>query len=537
MSALASKLKPRMIKPWFISLLFAGAFNASAHEPIRLTPRASAGPHVDAHAWLDELERLPPAPQPLAGNAGVIAQSLDFALQAPQIAPPLGVAAAAVDEIDVAHETLLPAHSAPNARFIQRFFDGADQFIRGVNDEILVSEPEPSSADLPAKTAADLRDFSKLSRSRQLRVLYHLASHPPVVRGAPNFPAQHTYSLELELQVHKQLTDDLLSRLFAGDNRLTDREWAIWRSAKTLGPARWEIAWKHVVSNIVASMPTGWRLHVEGKLRPGANFLEIKTGSARDLSNGYHTSTPQEWSDLIAGLTSVQNALPGGFFSANIHNGRVDLSTKELGTSRLVLDIDDLLFQRVIKSFEAQFRALSGYGFAPAGAGLGVVLLELEKMVPPALKEYRSESHSDMINLSDSYPTIETKILTRLMKPRDGGMFFDEKTFAADVWWCFSLLNAFASPIDARDLGIPALAGKNPTIAQIAAFADIVFRDDLVGKALALSKLGALMFANAPAKPSFSKDLREVLELFWPEKLYQIHRAAAGHDPNWREKL
>ncbi|MBI3288519.1 MAG: hypothetical protein HYZ74_03260, partial [Elusimicrobia bacterium] len=471
-----------VLVPWTVGQAQAGgravlevdlaALPLKSPTPIEINAPAANGP-----AFLWGPPTLAPTPIPI---------TFPPAAPGPDAASPAPVATVAErpKTIPIKLPTVMKDSSGLN-----QFFDGTSSDIRGT----YIGNPLTASADaqpaLPHELAAQLRHVSRLPGNTFQALLRRLASSPPSVRGPPAFSDKNTFSFELEFVVNEQIRDNDLRLLFSGKTRffsqnkpLSTKEWDQWHFNRQLRPERWEPAWRMVVSNVRELMPRGWSLTSDSTGK-GRNTLEINTGNIDGLE--YHHNTPDDWANLIADLDRVQEGLPGGLYSVHLHSGRSDLIVDKH------LAVDGGLFARMVKVFESNWRVLSGLGYRrPRGDQVSFLS---HWSLDPNIGSSSVRDHGKMLNLHYLFPTIENRILSGLLRRRpDGTQYLDSSRLAADTWWMFSLLNRAAEgnlPLAA--LGVPVAAGAKPSSSQIAGFADAVFGQDLIGKALALARFAA----------------------------------------------
>lgn len=472
---------------------------------------------------------------PLAMPAPLLAPAVAAPAALPAALPAAIVPSAAVPAA-MAAPTSAPAARARAAQEFDRFFDGRTSDIRGTH---VVDSPTPRethSADLPPDVASQLESASTLSPVDFRSLIDLLAAAPPRVRGPPAFDAKHTFSFELEFQVHRQITEQDLHDLFQGQDALTSAEWANWRIHHQLSPARWEAAWRLIAGRVHAALPTGWSLTSDSTGR-ARNTLEINTGD-RD-GREYHRNTERDWADLASDLARVQAVLPGGLFSVHMHLGREDL--KRPDGDRQALDVDDGVFARLTKVFESHWRVLSGYGYSEPRYGM-VFPLSHDALRPNA-KEYYVDEHAVMLNLHHFFPTIENRIMSGLLRVDErGAEFLDPARLAADTWWYFAFLRRLdRGGVPLAALGLPTAAGDKPRQAHIAKFVDELYGDDVVGKALALSRFGraarqARGISEKAAEEERAK-ARSVYEDLGLASVYELHAEAGGYDPMWESRV
>ncbi len=395
---------------------------------------------------------------------------------------------------------------------------------------------------LPAELAAKLSEAASLPKQEADALLDDLALRDIRVRGPPAFAEDTTFSLELEFQVSRQLRDEDLRELFTGKEALTKKQWAEWRRSRSLPPKKYEKAWLWYVSRLQSAMPPGWRLTnpavtaPDERMRGGKNTLEINTGNAGGV---YHENTTKDWDELRAALARVQDLMPGGLYSVQMHVGRKSLSPQGL----LKVDADRLM--RFLTTYQGMLRALAGLGYAaPRQASYGnedqMNLLGDEGLLPGAGRW--ASQHGLFINLHERFPTLENRILSGLMKRRaDGSEYLDAETFAADAWWAFALLDAVARrDLPLATLGLPVHAGYKPSAKQILHFVDVLFEDDAVGKALALKRFAELRRTDG-AFDFYREERRETSRRAY-EKLglgvvFELHAEHDGWDERLREHL
>ena len=304
------------------------------------------------------------------------------------------------------------------------------------------------------------------------------------------------------------------------------------------------LAWKRArafaVRRVKRTLPKGWQLTVES-WGPGSgkNTLEIRTADAGGV---YHENTQRDWADLVAGLRRVQEALPGGFFSAHLHIGRKSLTRKVGGvlSSARALDVDHRAFALVSLTFEGLWRPLMGHprdrapssGYAPDARFLD----------PRHVSErgYSLSGHSMWLNLSWQHPTIENKSVTQLFRREiDGAGYLDADRLRQDLWPAFAAFDMVARSRDLplASLGLPVAGGSRPTRKQLFRFLDLAYRDDAAGKAVALKKLTEEPPSALPPTPeererrdARAQELERAYKALGLEIVYKLHAARDGWD-------
>ncbi len=383
-----------------------------------------------------------------------------------------------------------------------------------------------AAGEAPAELAADLANAARLDEAGRQALLERLARTKLEPRGPPAFSSDHTFSFEFEFQVHRQLKKLDLDKLF-DKKPLDDSERLEFAQEGSLPEERWGRAQGFVAGRVLARMPQAWRLFSTGG---SGNTLELNTGGRRSK---YHNLTAKDWADLTAGLERVQSVLPAGFYSVHLHNGYGPLTD---GGS---LKIEANRMARVTKVFEAQLRALAGMGYrAPIedpkdGGSNEIDYLDLDALWPYSQSYNNVRRH--YVGFAYSYPTIETRVLTSLLRDTPAGpATLDPRALAGDVWWTFALMRALAGQdrFELATLGLPVTAGLVPTTKQLVAFADRLFGDDLMGKALALKRLGDVSHAQGQPLAGWREiRAREDIErLYGQLGLGVVYRLHKEHD-------
>lgn len=478
-----------------------------------------------------------PSASVLAVPVSVQAVAVNAVAVHPSAVRPSAVSAAHASKDDE-DKILKSSEKAARKGAFSDFFDGSENSMRGTYK----GDPAPvwsdSAAELTPALAKRLAAASSLRNSELIALMRELAASPVTPRGPPAFSDEHTFSFELEFQVHKQVSAADLKSLFKGKNALNHEEWEEWRKNGWLDESRWEKVWKRVVARVRARMPSGWRL-ISDSRGEGRNTLEINTGNEKGR---YHRNTPQDWADLTAGLERVQSVLPGGLYSVHMHAGHEALKKVSPSDGREYLDVESSGFGRLVKIFEAHWRALAGYAYKPV-VGTAVDMMP-HKALDPRRAHYYTDDHSVMLNLHDRFPTIENRILSGLLRWRHkkGGYVLDEEKMAEHAWWSFALLRRAADgapPL--ATLGVPVTAGEKPSPAHMARFADAIYGDDLVGKALALGRLGTTLGQDAGLEGLALRKERGAARSAYAElglvELYDLHAEAGGYEPRWEKKL
>ena len=140
---------------------------------------------------------------------------------------------------------------------------------------------------------------------------------------------------------------------------------------------------------------------------------------------------------------------------------------------------------------------------------------------------------------------IETRIITGLLRPGpDGPARLDPQRLAGDLWWTFALMRALAGmdDFDLVTLGLPVTAGLVPTAKQMLFFADRLYKEDVVGKALALQRLARDAASggerhSAVAQAAKRLEIREQYQRMGLGVIYRLHAHHEGIDEHIVDRL
>ncbi len=371
-----------------------------------------------------------------------------------------------------------------------------------------------------------LEDISQLSDSQQAQLFEALQDMVFDIPDAlPFIPSDTTFSLELEIKLTDQLTKEVLQSL-----SISDYERDVYERMKVFPPGdAGNLVWGRVVGSINDLIPSGWITESsDGNFREGfvGNFFEIKTNNR---TSAYHENIPKDWIDLKEALAQIQKKLPKGFYSVHIHIGQKSLNDSGH------LQVNPRYFGRIIKVYEAMWRALLGYGYRAPRQGR-------VQLHPAAILLGKSgwDNHTAIINLSNKFPTIEVKIITGLLRTDDTGeSHIDLDNLQQNLWPAFALLQSLADPsrqIPFALLGLPVLAGEKPTMRRIVKFLDVIYGDDLIGKAIALKHFIGLQNGEAGStEAELTSRQYEIYLMFKQmglEVVYDLHTKYGGLDEN-----
>jgi len=333
------------------------------------------------------------------------------------------------------------------------------------------------------------------------------------------FPEDITFSFEIEFKTEEQVTEEDLRQAFARDP-LTEEEQRRWRENRVLPHPKWMVLRDRVRARVEAALPPGWELDpIESEIR------------TRNAGGVYHRNTDGDWADLLAGLEALQRALPGGAYSVHMHVGHRRLARNGR------LNVQRPRFLRLVKVFEAQWRALAGLGYSAPGEGTVHAHGDTVVGNDEDLAQMAAHSHMAMWNLSGLYPTMELKFLHGLLSPSG---HIDAAALRENIQWAFVFLERLADPVDGMPLavmGLPAVAGTKPTRKQTDRFLDLVFAGNPDARERARQRFEALAGepAGLPAEEIWARmdRLRAVYQALGLGIVFQRH---ADHD-GWDEDL
>lgn len=199
--------------------------------------------------------------------------------------------------------------------------------------------------------------------------------------------------------------------------------------------------------------------------------------------------------------------------------------------------VDKLRLARLVKVYEAMWRALSGLEWRKPGAGSVVRTLEDEA----AINGTSIEQHNRIINLSDHFPTIEIKIISGLVNEKNQ---LDPERLQQDLYWAFVLLSLVDKSYDALPLailGMPSLAGSKPDEKAINRFLELAYANDSEGKKIAAALFEQLKERTAGLsegeRNNRNQVMRIVYERFGLWLVYKSHQQYQGYDEEIVEHL
>jgi len=314
------------------------------------------------------------------------------------------------------------------------------------------------------------------------------------------FPADMTFSLEIEFQPSKQVGD-------AGSQRSPSEK-----------QERRQVALRRLEE---AMDGTGWAF--DGITTRG-NLREIHP------KGGYYFNTAEDWQKLKAALRVIQGALPGGIASVHMHIGR------RSQTSEGALDVNEQRLARLVKMDESMWYALAGYGYTRA------TRLTVHPLPTQAIIDAQSiDTHSAIINVSRHYPTVEVKLLTGLL---DEHGHLDADRLEENLWWVFALFQAASEAEERMPLavmGVPVIAGERPTQKQANRFLELVFARDPVGRELARRRLEQAANTSGTLDARALARQRALVERVYRSAglgiVYDLHRQHDGYDERIVEHL
>ncbi|MFA6358365.1 MAG: HEAT repeat domain-containing protein [Candidatus Omnitrophota bacterium] len=344
----------------------------------------------------------------------------------------------------------------------------------------------------------------------------------PVYLGASNqdkypwlsslniFPSDITFSFELEVLVMDQI-------LFSHPELLELVK--LERGHKVLPPEVWGKYWDEFVFYLEKSIPFGW--WIEKDIEGRKNLIEIKVKEGQFFSN-----VDSSWGQLYKDLNTLQRLVPAGFYSMHMHISR----KSALKYEQLVIDEERL--GRVVKVYEALWRALVGMGWSKLKDS-GCIGVMDEKVIG---NDVYVLSRRSIINKSHKHPTVEVKILTGLLN-KEGKLDIDN--FQRDIRWVFSLFQLLREGKERLPLvvlGAPILAGDKPSEKQIERFLELIFGEDEEGSLIARQNLDLIKNEN-PGLPASEKnnayaDMVGAYIFYGLGLVYKLHRDHDGYDEN-----
>lgn len=349
-----------------------------------------------------------------------------------------------------------------------------------------------------------------LSDAAWRKLLKEAAATKIKIDRALPFSQSMSVSLELEFQLAKNIKDADIK-----DEKLAKA----WNETGELPSDAWNSVSKKKMKAIRSARPRGW----DDDHSQGDSFGEMRT---KPRGRKYYSNKPRHWAELLQGLENVQAQMPHGFYSVHGHFGR---EGRDLG-------IDTGAFARFVAAYEAPLRALAGRGWTlPKGSldgGIGRLSSGRDGWT----------GHADPFNVSDSYPTIEIKVLDGLAD-KGGKAHFDTKALLKDLYFAFALVERFkdGQTMPLVEVGVPYVRGEKPTPLQQQRFLDQLFGDDVLGKAIALQRLAGLADAAPALDEAGLAEKREykrkVFDRMGLGVLFDIHEAAGGYDAHWRRAL
>lgn len=396
--------------------------------------------------------------------------------------------------------------------------DAAIDLSAGNSDRPITMIRSESDLALNGLQAA-LNRVTDLPEEEFARLLDSLESVEFQVGFPEHYGQDISFSFEFETEVSAQITEALLEDLFPGEKKLFEN----WKRTGALRPNRWETVKSRFAARMNALRPDYWDLENMGKLGSG-NLWEIRTHNPGGI---YHLNSASDWAQLKGDLKRIQDELPGGFYSIHIHIGHPQYRDQAKPDLQKVNNLG--------KIFEAHWRALAGMGYRESSAYSRIVPMSLDKVG----KKWSTSARNSMIHWDTHTDTLEIKILGGLLQNRGGQAdALDIDALAKDVWWTFALFDAVTNPdrnFPLAMLPLPVLAGEKPNLKQTAAFADIVFGDDLIGKAIALKKLAGLRGAESGAAPfNWGHSHYGYIGL---KTVYELHQRSDGWDKDLTARI
>ena len=308
-----------------------------------------------------------------------------------------------------------------------------------------------------------------------------------------------------------------------------------------------------VLNEIKKVLPPHWEL-VPGKGASNGMSYEIKTW--RDAGIPYQ-NLPSDWRNIIRGIQDIQKALPGGFYVIHMHTGQISKTKDER------LNVNYFELARIVKVYEAMWRALAGRGYSralyegPARAQQSfdyspralALRGKVETLADSAVLDIAdSRDHVKMIHVCDEHPdSIEVKIVDGLLNE---SRLLDIGLLIQNIWWIFSLTEFMTKKqvnYDEQEemplvlLGNPVVAGQKPGQAQIDGFIELFYANDPVGRALAYKQFSTL--GNEPAGMEENeiiareRRMEHLYELRGLGEIYRLHKFHGGRDKNIESDL
>jgi hypothetical protein len=367
-----------------------------------------------------------------------------------------------------------------------------------------------------------LKKLSALNDEQRERLFEEILdpNKPIVILGALPFSEDFTFSLELQFLFNPVLHLE--------DSSLSDEE----RRKKLEQTLLYRFP-----------MPPGWKIRAIHEV-----YCELNTASEGKI---FHENRTEDWQCLKRDLDQVQNYLPAGFMKAHMHIG----NKKSNGPNNKLI-MDQRRFGRLVKVYEALWRALSGYDYTAYAFRKGVSstfgLNFINTNDPNIFKEDKEGNpidlgvyyHCAMINLSEKFPTMEIKILSGLLGSRTPLKHLNVDDLQEDLWWAFALMRCALDPhrkFPLATLGIPIVSGEKPSLKQVCHFLDTIYEEDLIGKVIALRRLIPIHAYPAGAS-SIQLAARKCEAAIIYERLglglvYELHEENEGWDEQVEEHI
>lgn len=269
-------------------------------------------------------------------------------------------------------------------------------------------------------------------------------------------------------------------------------------------------------------MPLGWKISAISD-----EFCEFNTAAP---GKDYHENTKEDWEALKKGLETIQKRLPAGWFSVHLH-----LGCRSITTSDNRLRVDPLKFGRLVKVYESMWRVLSGTGYTVKASNRVTSTFGMDFLAGRDLDK-GVYHHCAMINLSKKFPTVEFKIISGLLEARH----LNVGCLQGDLYWTFAMLNCLndrSRILPLATLGLPIASGEKPSMRRICHFLDMLYQEDVTGKALAFRK-----FLSFDHCPSGASSMHIIVRQFEDAMIYDrlgLATVFAMHEENggWDEKI
>jgi len=295
----------------------------------------------------------------------------------------------------------------------------------------------------------------------------------------------------------------------------------------------WKREARKILQEVNEILPRGWKRQFSlWRWKTPRNFFEFTTNTHGSYNDDHF------WRELTRTIEALQEGtLRGGILSihANIGDQRIPLNPESHR-----FNIDELCLARVVKVYEAMWRALAGRGWSEASSNViqTLYLNALNKDVG----DYKRGilNRVSIINLRDDHMEIKMFEGDRPSLLGKEAKLVDPYNLRQRTDWGFSLLHFAAEDYEQAPLavlGLPVLAGHKPTRKQIDHFIELFFSGENTERRQYVKSVFRSLENELPGKTrkEILEDDNVVADYYIRlglRSVYLMHHNKDGYDPN-----